>query len=91
MFKEFRCPENMEKAVSARYISPDIPKIINGLSVALSWKTIKFKQQMEFQSFKIIQDFKKVYMRRFFLGLAYYIHSAKVLIGHLEHSEFWLK
>ena len=28
-------------------------------------KTIKFKQQMKFQSFKIIQDFKKDYTRRF--------------------------
>ena len=31
----------------------------------------RFKQQMEFQSFKIIQDIKKVYMRRFFSGLVY--------------------
>ena len=28
-------------------------------------ETIKFKQQMEFQSFKIIQDVKEVYIRRF--------------------------
>ena len=39
--------------------------------VDLSWKTITFEQQIEFQSFKIIQDFKKVYMRHFFNCLVY--------------------
>ena len=39
--------------------------------VDLSWKTIKFNQQTEFQSFKIIQDFKKVHMLRFFFWLVY--------------------
>ena len=28
--------------------------------VDLSWKTVTFKEQMEFQSFKILQDFEKV-------------------------------
>ena len=60
MFKEFRCPENTDKVLSVQYFSPDRPKIITGW-----WKTIKFKQQIEFQSFKIIQDFKKLYMQRF--------------------------
>ena len=39
--------------------------------VDLSWKTKEFKQQMEFQSIKIIQNFKKVYMQHFFFGLVY--------------------
>ena len=34
-------------------------------------KNNKFKQQTEFQSFKIILDFKKVYKRRFLFGLVY--------------------
>ena len=39
--------------------------------VDLSWKTVKFKQQIEFQSFKFIQDFKNVHMWRFFFCLVY--------------------
>ena len=31
----------------------------------------KIETKMEFQSFKIIQDIKKVYMGRFFLDLVY--------------------
>ena len=69
MFKEFRCSENMDNVLSVRYFSPDRPTITKGLIVELSWKTIKFKQQMIFQSFKIILDFKKVYMPRFCFGL----------------------
>ena len=39
-------------------------------------QTVKCKQQMEFQRFKILQDFKKVYMRRFFFYLVYiYLYS----------------
>ena len=72
MVKELRCPENTNRVHSAHYISADRPKITNGLMVDLSLKTTKFKQQMELQSFKIVQDFKKVYMRRFFLCLGYY-------------------
>ena len=67
MFKEFRCTENMDKALSLQNFSPDRPKIMKLLMIVLSSKTIIFKQQMEFQNFKIIRDFKQVHMRRFFL------------------------
>ena len=33
---------------------------------------MKFKQQMEFQSFQILYDFKKVYMRGFFFCEVYF-------------------
>ena len=56
----------MAKVLSVHYFSLDCPKITKGLMVDLALKTIKFKQQLEFQSFKIIQDFKKGYMRHFF-------------------------
>ena len=69
MFMELRCPENKKKGLSVHYFSLDRPKITKGLMVNLSWKTIKFKQQMEFPGFRIIQDFKKVYMQRIFFGL----------------------
>ena len=36
MFKEFRCPEKYGKVLSVHYISPDRPKIMNGLIVDLS-------------------------------------------------------
>ena len=62
MFKEFWCPENTEKVLGIHYFSMGRPKITKGLMVDLSWKTIEFKQQMEFQSLKIVQDFKKVYL-----------------------------
>ena len=53
VFNKVKCPrlENTDKALSAQYFSPDHPKITKGLMVDLSWKTAKFKQQMEFQSF----------------------------------------
>ena len=66
MFKEFQCPENIEKVLCVYYFLPDHPKIIKGLMVDFSCKTIKFEQQMEFQSFKIIQDFKKALHTAFF-------------------------
>ena len=66
MFKEFRCTENTDKALNLQNFSPDRPKITKLLLVDLSFKTIIFKQQMEFQNFKIIQEFKNVQMRRFF-------------------------
>ena len=49
------------------HFTPGRPKITKVSMVDLSSKTIKFKRIMEFQIFKIIQDFKKVYMRRFIL------------------------
>ena len=59
----------MQKVLRVHYVSTDGPKITKGLMVDLSRKTIKFKQQMEFQSFKIIpQDLKKAYMRRFYVA-----------------------
>ena len=71
MFKEFRCTENTDKALSLQNFSPDRPKITKLLMVDLSFKTIIFKEQMEFQNFKIIQDFKKVHMRRFFFDISW--------------------
>ena len=65
MFKEFRCPGNSDKVLSVQYFSPDRPKITE--------KTIKFKQQMEFQSLKNIQEFKKVHMRRFFFFFFFWL------------------
>ena len=78
MFKEFRYPENTDKNLSVHYFSPDRTKIT--LMVYMSSKTIKFKQQMEFESLKIIQDFKKVYMRRFLFCLVY------MFINEISHS-----
>ena len=49
MFKEFRCPKNTDRVLSVHYFSPERLKITKGLMVDLSSKTIKFKQQMEFQ------------------------------------------
>ena len=63
-------PGIQDKVLSVCYFSPDRPTIMKGLMVVLSWKTMKFKQQMEFQSFNIIQYFKNVYMWRFFFFLA---------------------
>ena len=65
MFKD-----NTDKALSVQYFSPDHPKITEGLIVDMSWKAVKFKQQnlMELQSFKIIQDFNKVYTQRCILA-----------------------
>ena len=83
MFKEFRCPENTDKVLGAHYSPPDRPKVTKRLMVDLTKKTqkkqkkkhTKKKQQMEFQSFKFIQDLEKVYVRRFVFGLlASYIY-----------------
>ena len=65
MFKEFRSRKTRIKWPLLFIGSSKDYERVDGRFVI---KTIKFKQQMEFQSFKIIQDFKKVYMRRFFLA-----------------------
>ena len=51
-------------------VSITFHRIVDGRFVM---KTIQFKQKMTFQSFKIIQEFKKVSMRRFFLFCLVYI------------------
>ena len=48
-----RCQENTDKMLSVHYFSPECAKITKGLMVDL---TIKFKQQIEFQGRKIVQD-----------------------------------
>ena len=67
----FRCMENTVKELSRQNFSPDRPKITKLFMVDLSWKRIIFKQQIQFQNFKIIQDFKKLHMRHSFFGLVY--------------------
>ena len=52
MLKVFRCPENTVKPWRVRH--------------NLSWKTIKFKQETQLQSFNIMQEFKKVFFFFFF-------------------------
>ena len=66
MLKVFRCPENMDKPLSVQYSSLNRPEIMTSLMVDLSWKTIKFKQQTQLQSFNIMQEFKKDNMQHFF-------------------------
>ena len=44
---------------------------------------------MEFQSFKIMQDFKQVYMRRFFFFFFFFLYSIYVirLETRISHDE----
>ena len=69
----FRFSENMDKVLSFHYFRSDRPKITEGLTVELSWKTkkqqqkkktttnISNKQLMGFQIFKIMQDSAKLF------------------------------
>ena len=51
------------------YFSPVVQRFRKGWwYVYFSWRTIKIKQQMEFQNMKTVQEFKKVYMLRFFFA-----------------------
>ena len=80
MCKEFWCPENTDKVLSGHNFSPDHLNIAKGLMVHLSRKTIKFKQKIEFQSFKIIQDLK---LTGFYLGSVSYQPAGRRLLGLL--------
>ena len=63
---EFRCSENMDKVLNAHYFFTGSSKDNERVDGRFVMKN-NFNQQMEFQRFKIIQDFKKVYIRRFFV------------------------
>ena len=72
MFKEFRCPENTDKVL--------IVLLVPGSSKdyeSVDGRFVMTKQQMEFQSFKIIQDFKKEYIHAafFFFFFFFFLHS----------------
>ena len=41
MFKEFQCPENMDKVLSVHYFSPDQPKISKWLMLRVVMKNNK--------------------------------------------------
>ena len=64
--RSFDARGNTDKAHSVQNFSLDCPKITKGLMINLSWKAWKFEQQIEFQSFKIIQDFKKGHIWHFY-------------------------
>ena len=76
--RSFDARKTRIKILVSIIFSPDRTKIT--LMVYMSAKTIKFKQQMEFESLKIIQDFKKVYMWRFLFCLVY------MFINEISHS-----
>ena len=90
----FRCPENTDKPLSVKYSSLNRPEMMKSLIEDLSWKTIKFKQQTQYQSFNIMQEFKKVHIRRFLFWLVYGTEHCTIYGLHwlcnllLLHSSF---
>ena len=82
-------PKNTDKLLGIQSFSLNRPVITKTLMlmVDLSWKNKTIIHQTEFRNFKIIQNFKKVHMRRFLLlASIHQLSLLKKVITYLEAS-----